>query len=324
MIASLFFLLCFTCNALRLPPIERANGWTMTAAQNITNNLGRRTTQLRDDRRPLTLMFGNDAYREVIINQMVGFHALNFTSYEIVCLDQQLADFMVSIGKPCIGELIGGDLGSIWQARLYIINNLLANGTSVLLTDADAVWIKNPMEFLKDADIATQRGSYPVHVRDQLGATACMGFAYFAGSPAVSNFFHEEVMTKFEHGHDDQVALNEALLDDGIYFDHKLDYEQSRNIDRGIIPAKVHRRELHVNFLDHYRFSRVCKAGTIHADTIVAHCRSPKTGLSKIRELKAHGTHWLTDDWGSVRGNEDFEEYIGSISTNLVSESHSD
>lgn len=313
MIASLFFLLCFTCNALRLPPIERDNEWTMLAAQSITNNLGRRTNQLRDDKRPLTLMFGNDAYREVIINQMVGFHALNITSYEIVCLDQQLADFMVSIGKPCIGDLIGGGLASIWRARLHIINNLLANGTSVLLTDADAVWIKNPMEFLKDADIVTQRGSFPLQVGEQLGATACMGFAYFAGSPAVSNFFHEEVMTKFEHDHDDQKALNEALMDDGIYFDHKLDFEQSRKIDRGIIPAKEHRRELHVNFLDHYRFPRRCKAGTIHADTIVAHCLSSKHGPSKISSLKEHGLHWLKDDWDLVRGNENFEKYIDSI-----------
>jgi len=313
MMASLLFLLCFTCNALRLPQFERDNEWIMLATQIITNNLGRRTKQFRDDGMPLTLMFGNSAYREVIINQMVGFHALNITSYEIVCLDQQLVDFMVSIGKPCIGDLIGGGLDSIWQARLHIIDTLLANGTSVLLTDADAVWIKNPMEFIRDADIVTQRGSFPFGIGKQLGATACMGFAYFAGNPAVSNFFHEEIITKFEHVHDDQRALNEAMMDDGIYFDHKLDYQQSRNIDRGIIPAKVHRRELHVNFLDHYRFPRVCRAGTVQADTIVAHCLSPKNGLGKIAELKKNGLHRLKDDWESVRGNEDFEEYIGDV-----------
>jgi len=256
-------------------------------------------------------MFANYAYREVVINQMLGFHTLNFTNYAVVCLDQQLADFMVSIGKPCIADLVGGDLASISQARLHVIDNLLGNGTSVLLTDADAVWIKNPMEFLKDADIVTQRGSFPPQVAKHLGATACTGFAYFAGNSAASSFFHEEVMGKFQG--DDQTALNEALIDNGIHFDRKLEYEQSRQIDRGIVPAKVHRRELHVAFLDHYRFPRKCMADTIHADTVVAHCLTDKTGDSKISQMKKMSLYWLKDGWEQTPRNKDFEAFITSL-----------
>jgi len=312
MIASLLFVLCFTCNALRLPPSELDNEWIKVATQSITNALGRRTKEFRDDRQPLTLMFGNYDYREVVINQMLGFHTLNLTNYAVVCLDQQLADLMVSIGKPCIADLVGGGLRSIWQVRLHVVENLLGNGTSVLLTDADAVWIKSPMEFLKDADIVTQRGSFPSEVGEHLGATACMGFAYFAGNSAVSSFFHEEVMSKFKN--DDQRALNEALMDNGIHFDHKLDYVQSRQIDRGIIPAKVHRRELHVNFLDHYRFPRHCPP-SIHADTVIAHCMSKKTGGSKISELKTMSLCWLKDDWEQAPRNKGFEAFIASIAS---------
>jgi len=337
MIALLFFPLCFTCNALRLPSpslessmkadsgaplsressIEANDEVIMATTQSINNHLRKRMTQFPDDKQPLVLMFANHAYREVVINQMVGFHTLNITNTVVVCLDQQLADFMASTGKPCIRDLIGsGGISDIWKARLQVMDNLLKNGTSVLLTDADAVWVKSPMEFLKDVDMVMQRASFPGYVKKKLGATACMGFAYFAGNPAVSNFFHEEVLNKFKN--DDQLALNVALRDNGIYFDHKLEFEKSREIDSGIIPAKTDRPELHVKFLDHYRFPRICHADTIHADTVVAHCWSHKDGNSKISEVKKRGLYWLKNDWEQAPRNEDFEAFITSITSERV------
>jgi len=288
---------------------RKNNEWIMAAAQRITNDLERRK-RLRDVSQPLTLMFGNYAYREVLINQMLGFHTLKFTNYEVVCLDQQLADFMASIGKPCIADLVEAGIPIIWRARLQLVDKLLERGTSVLLTDADAVWIKNPMEFLKDADIVAQRGSWPFYVSNLLGATACMGFAYFAGSPEVFDFFHDQVLSKFRD--DDQVALNAALMENGIYFDHKLDYEESRNIDRGIVPATVDRRKLHVDFLDHYRFPRLCEATPLNADTVMAHCYTPKNAHAKVLVLKNMSLYWLKDDWEQAPRNKDFEAFITS------------
>merc|ERR1740121_1723089 len=298
----------------------------MAAVQRITDDLERTK---RDDTQPLTLMFGNYGYRAVIINQMLGFHTLNFTNYEVVCLDHQLADFMASIGKPCTADLVGAEEASMWFARLQLIANLLERGISVLLTDADAVWIKNPMKFLKDADIVVQRGIWPWYMSNILGATACMGFAYFAGSPEVFSFFRDSVLSQFRD--DDQVALNAALMENGIYFDHKLEWTESRNIDRGIIPATVDRRKIHVDFLDHYRFPRVCgpysnghtdtvisitdtvMATPVNADTVIAHCFTPHDGDAKITVLKSLSLYWLKDGWEQTPRNEDFEAFITSL-----------
>lgn len=246
---------------------------------------------------------------------MLGFHTLNFTNYEVVCLDHQLADFMASIGKPCTADLVGAEEASMWFARLQLIANLLKRGISVLLTDADAVWIKNPMKFLKDADIVVQRGIWPWYMSNLLGATACMGFAYFSGSPEVFSFFHDSVLSQFRD--DDQVALNAALMKNGIYFDHKLEWTGSRNIDRGIIPATVDRRKLHVDFLDHYRFPRKCEATPVNADTVMAHClhndgSTPHDGHALITMLKKLSLYWLKDDWEQTPRNNGFEAFITS------------
>jgi len=118
-------------------------------------------------------------------------------------------------------------------------------------------------------------------------------------------------VNKFKN--DDQLALNEALMTNGIHFDHKLEYETSQEIDSGIVPGKADRQELHVKFLDHSRFPRICNANTIHADTVVAHCKSQKNGHSKISELKKMGLYRLKKDWEQNPPHEDFKTFITSI-----------
>lgn len=280
----------------------------------LTNNLKNFAKQIQG--RPLILMFGNMAYRETIMNQMVGFHTLNITNYAVICMDDELNQYMQSIGRPC-QSAIGSGLPFMREIRLKLIDNMLKDGTGVLLTDADAIWMKNPMDFLKGADMVMQRGTFPIHVFAKLGATACMGFAYFAGNPTVSDFFHTEILKRYydtKNGTSDQQPLNNALMDNGIHFDKRLANQGSRKIDSGIVPAKGNRRELHVDFLDDHRFPRKCETrGAINADTYVAHCLTSKNGKSKISKSKDMGLYWLTEDWKSIQPSEDFEAFMTAI-----------
>lgn len=82
---------------------------------------------------------------------------------------------------------------------------------NVLMSDGDALWLKDPIEDMKihgmdQSDLATQRGSFPVGLGKRWGATMCMGFVVFrSGTEGAVQFVSMFERLVRENG-DDQVT----------------------------------------------------------------------------------------------------------------------
>lgn len=307
----ILLLLVHTASPLSFSPNELNN--SPKVSSNISSWVKRFREPLGKNGNPqIILMFGDNGYRDIVTNAMAQFYKLGVHNYVVVCTDRELALFLQGVGRPCYYDPTDtGYLASLWQRRLQILTAALAGGTDVLLTDADAVWKKNPLHLLTDADITASRGSYPPKVANMLGATACMGFVYFTGNPAVTDFVKNEVMSTFSD--DDQAALNNAFIENDISFGSQLPLVSSNIIDTGVIPAKGSRRQLVVNLLDQRRFQRDC-SNSSH-DAYVVHCLSHKEGDAKKQSLKDNALYYIKDDLESTAMTGNFESWIRSVMT---------
>lgn len=81
----------------------------------------------------------------------------------------------------------------------------------VIMSDSDALWLKDPIEDMKlhgidQSDLITQRGSFPVELGKRWGATMCMGFVVFkSGTQEMTKFVKMLGKLVRERG-DDQVT----------------------------------------------------------------------------------------------------------------------
>jgi len=274
----------------------------------VVDAASRRARPVAPSGRPLVVLtFGNHRYGSVIVNWMVGMHRLGVDNYEVICMDDELAAFMISIGRPCSAmQEVGGDLQHVWLFRLRVLERLLHKGTDVLLSDADAVWLRNPLDFLGSGDIVASRGILPIPMAAQLGATVCMGWAFFRGTPAVARFVGSEVLARYVD--DDQVAVNDALVAKGLHFPSRLDFMNSTGIDNGSAG------DISVRLLDHRRFQRICNPSTF-GKAYVAHCLCSKDGQTKKVKARENGLWFLSDAWEKVPLNGRFHEWIGTVAS---------
>lgn len=252
------------------------------------------------------LTFANDAYRSTLANWMAGMHRLGVDNYEVVCMDRTTASFMASIGRPCSScAEITGSLHDVWRFRLQVLAELLEKGVDVVFSDVDAIWLQNPFGVLEGGDIVASRGTIPGRVRLKLGATACMGWVFFRGTPAVARFVREEVVPRFNR--DDQWALNFALLGGGLSFSPPLTpYKNSTEIAEGKAGT------LAVKLLDDRRFPRRCSRGLDGA--VVAHCYSPHSSEHKKGTLRTHHLWFLQDTWEKAPHVRNFSAWIRNVS----------
>jgi hypothetical protein len=102
---------------------------------------------------------------------------------------------------------------------------LLDKNIDVLMSDTDAIWLRNPFpsiqHFFSRSDLISSRASFPEEIARKLGATLCMGFIYIKATNSTRvlwrEFYFHMVKTKKP---DDQRDFN--LLLSNLY---QLKYE---------------------------------------------------------------------------------------------------
>lgn len=147
-----------------------------------------------------------------------------------VCSDAESLEIFSSKGFPCTPYLFENrDSNSLHEGygeihfptdkavftvslKFFVASSYLKAGYSVLYSDVDAIWMKNPMHELNnmDADFIFQPGSFPEDAKEMWGFSVCTGFFFIrpnARTITFSDAFHEN----FDG--DDQRTLNKVLLD---------------------------------------------------------------------------------------------------------------
>ncbi|CAM9532572.1 unnamed protein product, partial [Ectocarpus fasciculatus] len=231
----------------------------------------------------------------------------------LVCLDEESVTIFKGLGIRCVRY---GCMGcpvtrhDIWVLRVEVTICLLNAGQDVLMSDADAIWLRDPTDDFasdehRDSNIVASRAVMPLPLAHKWGATVCMGFAFFrAGGSAMQAFMTvmEEIANELG---DDQRAVNEALNQLDVIWNPTSDmnFSQSTRPGTGVIENITSDGEsLQVSLLPHNRYTRSCRKRPISNDTIVAHCVSTDKGAGMATWMKEAGLWNLPDDKDSGRG----------------------
>ncbi len=183
--------------------------------------------------------------------------------------------------------------------KFPIVRALLAEGLNVILCDADAVWLQDPLTLLDstDADIAFQRVVYfPSALVARWGFAACSGFVYFR-SGADTIRFVDTCIDEHRRVQDDQVAFNLALLkvdtawekstafDPCIHTDRQALVRTFLRASRDAIIGRAAGGGLALLALPHDQFWRHEWVTAERSSMYVCHPNSPKDAARKMVRL---------------------------------------
>lgn len=216
------------------------------------------------------------------------------------------------------------DGSGLWIARSRITAFILNEGYDVLLCDLDAMWIRNPWPTITrelsyagpnatgaGADIISSRGGYPEDVTSLLGASLCFGFMYLKSVPVTQKLwtFFRKGMRRISSfvSTDDRRDFNRALLHYSLRYRKRPKIVGYDNPDYGIVelppevarPIQNRRHVLRIALLGHESFRRICQGQNLLRirQSVILHCKTPKTGEEKHGTLEELGLWVVKEAW---------------------------
>lgn len=231
---------------------------------------------------PLTVVFIDSRYWKVFDNWYN--YSINYLKENllVVSLDK---DVNKLLHEKNIASLLfewDGDLSNLWIERVNVFKQLLELGYDVIHSDADAVWLDDPITYCESlgVDVAFSQGTiWPPKVYDKLGVVLCCGFFYLRSSPQTIELL-ESWQSAIQVDCDDQKSLNELLMDKGLAWPVKEDYvlNWKGNSFRCFneVQYAILSNDLELALLPHSLFQRLPEAKA----AIVKHPLSEKTGAS--------------------------------------------
>jgi hypothetical protein len=241
---------------------------------------------------PPAIVFSNAAYAEVLANWIEHAEALRIGNIVVVALDAETA--RVAAARDVISAPLSKITSheQLWARRAELFGALAAAGIDFIHSDADAVWLRSPIDeiFGLDVDVAFSEGTiWPYDVLEHWGVVLCCGLFGVRAGPRAAAFF-AAVIERMRIDRDDQAAVNRTLLDKGIAWcmDEPCEFRiwQKRQFRIFRQPLIGSCADLRVALLPHYQFPRLPE---VSAETIVAHPLSPQEGAPTVRELQRLG-----------------------------------
>lgn len=175
---------------------------------------------MKDNATPLIVSFCNWNYSRVALNWVAYLRKLEIERYLIISLDEKTEEFLLKNGintKLIRGEILKKS-GTGWRWRFQQTYNFLKSGTNIIHSDLDAIWLKNPLNFLdNESDIIASGdgGMHPTETYDKWGFTICMGWVYYRSNDCVLDIFENILNAEYPdpriNDFDDQVEFNHYL-----------------------------------------------------------------------------------------------------------------
>ena len=224
----------------------------------------------------------------------------------LMCLDDASVNIFSSLGIRCVpvGTLRFQSHKDVWKARVRVLSCLVTEGYNVIMSDSDALWLRDPMKYtglpaVSGSSVIPSRGSFPHRLGSLWGSTICMGFIMFRATGAAMNTFQAAVERIVLETGDDQVAVNRAALELGVVWDKRSDmrYSSSTDFGKGTI-ADLSSNDVDsfdIILLPHNMFTRICRKTPVSNDTMVAHCIQKHDAASKLSWMQDLSL-WSPDD----------------------------
>jgi hypothetical protein len=253
----------------------------------------------------LILVFANNNYLDVLLNWLIAVHRLGISNYLVVSLDEQIHSFLAERGFPSALMRLQGSLAELWNLRVQILHELCAHGTHVIHSDADAVWLRDPIPafFSQDADhlVISQGTIWPEDCLRKQGFVLCCGLFYLRSSAEALTLM-DQVMKEMVNTSDDQVTLNHLVSASVTWtWDSRRTYEfvfRGRRVLCSEEPIRGRASEtgLRVTMLPHHLFQRVHMPSR---SAYVKHLIRDKTAETMLANLQKTGCLFLRPDWRS-------------------------
>tara|TARA_B100000035_G_scaffold311618_1_gene321494 strand:- start:5035 stop:5691 length:657 start_codon:yes stop_codon:yes gene_type:complete len=161
------------------------------------------------------IAFGDARYKRIAHNWAIYLRNHGINNYTIYSLDCEIHEYLIEnkINTELLDLNIFEGKTWKWRERVKFVSALLNSGTSVLHSDLDAIWLKNPLSFIEeDNDIVASTGTYPKDIYKKIGFTVCMGWIYYKSSPIVKILLENTLNQGVNHNFDDQVEFNREIF----------------------------------------------------------------------------------------------------------------
>lgn len=173
----------------------------------------------KNDLSYLIICFVNINYKSLLANWIQFMYKQNIYHFCIVCLDKYILKKCLEYNLFCVYYPVdvSYNFNNLWIKRIEFINTLVKLDIPLIHTDIDAIWVDNPIEYLKklsdktNADIIGSQGLiFPETSFKKNGFIICCGFFLINPTPNSKKWVEKwEFETK--KNKDDQVAFNRLL-----------------------------------------------------------------------------------------------------------------
>lgn len=237
--------------------------------------------------------FANSAYLKILNNWLDHLAALEIKNFFVIAMDDELARDLENRNIAYYLAPCESGRHHVWGLRLRLVSEILELGVGVIMSDADAIWLRDPRPELFEnsgADLAISQGTkFPVRAFHAWGFVLCFGFFYAAPTSGARDLF--ACLSSIEKADlDDQRELNLEILRRGIKWQFK-DHTMVRLPNGGRMIGAKSRITGHASGLkvDVLPFDRYQRAIVSIGRGYVVHPLTPRPLGRKIWNLRRHG-----------------------------------
>lgn len=237
--------------------------------------------------------FLNSAYARIGQNWLAAMDRLGLRDrLLLVTLDDEAAELFASVAtlhRPFIGGL-----GGLWAHRTRVIAELVADGCDVLHSDADAVWLRNPLSehFNGEEDLSFSQGTiWPPDSLAAKGFVVCCGLFLMRATHRARALLPDWLALATSFG-DDQIAMNRLIDRMFPKWTIARAYQRSYHGHTYLCSDEKMTAEangLRISVLPYDRFPRIAED---YSGAYVAHPLSPKSAVETEACLRSAGL-WL-------------------------------
>lgn len=254
-------------------------------------------------------------YIKVGENWIVAIEKLDINNYIVLALDEETYSFCHIRKVPSIlikppvpleydshtkSKSHSDKYAFLLCVRLQVAIYILKLGFKALNSDADAVWLKNPLPYISgiNSSVVFQPASFPKDVKMNYGFTCCMGFIQFSPEPGLESLLSKVNSNLIEHFSDsDQRAFNQTLADCySISWEKQISKWEHTCIENGWndpIHGKCIKSGLTFTALPHSLFQRHNTTVDNVKHAIICHPNSPKEQEAKFEVFNKLGLNFL-------------------------------
>lgn len=212
----LFLLALVFCYRITLSSNELTKQRTTETSKTQTNvNQGPKPCTLYNkdgtERDYKVVTFVDAGLADVFLNWLLFYNeacAGNLSRLEVMCLDFRAQSVLELTGLRCSPKSIELEvslrkgngkqtLGGLWLKRMEILSSYISQGIDVILSDSDAIWLKDPLPTLstysQDSEIVSSRAWWPWPQFHEWGSCLCMGYIYVKSNSIFSLRFLDAV-----------------------------------------------------------------------------------------------------------------------------------